>query len=108
MLAVSEAVNAAPATPAISIGYFATQSVIHYVRKTIEYFAEGDWQCLHDIALGALAARITLRTRTVFAKAAQPGTPVNFELPVGACDCHTHIIGDPEKIPFVSGRVYTP
>jgi hypothetical protein len=48
MLAVSEVVNAAPATPAISIGYFATQSVIHYVRKTIEYFAEGDWQCLHD------------------------------------------------------------
>lgn len=61
-----------------------------------------------DIALGALAAGITLHTRTVFAKAAQPGTPVNFELPVGACDCHTHIIGDPEKFPFVSGRVYTP
>jgi transcriptional regulator len=36
------------ATPAISIGYFAKQSVIHYVRKTIEYFAEGGWQCLHD------------------------------------------------------------
>jgi hypothetical protein len=48
MLAVSEVVNAAPATPAISIGHFAKQSVIHYVRKMIEYFAAGDWQCLHD------------------------------------------------------------
>jgi predicted TIM-barrel fold metal-dependent hydrolase len=33
---------------------------------------------------------------------------VNFEVPAGACDCHTHIHGDPEKFPFFSGRVYTP
>ncbi len=46
--------------------------------------------------------------RAAFAKAAQPSTPVKFDVPAGACDCHTHIHGDPEKFPFFSGRVYTP
>ena len=41
-------------------------------------------------------------------KAAQPSTPVNFDVPAGACDCHTHIHGDPEKFPFAATRVYTP
>ena len=45
---------------------------------------------------------------TAAAKAAQPSTPVNFDVPAGACDCHTHIHGDPEKFPFFAGRVYTP
>jgi predicted TIM-barrel fold metal-dependent hydrolase len=44
----------------------------------------------------------------VLAKASQPSTAVNFDVPAGACDCHTHIHGDPEKFPFFSGRVYTP
>lgn len=35
-------------------------------------------------------------------------TPVNFDVPAGACDCHTHIHGDPKVFPFFSGRVYTP
>ena len=47
-------------------------------------------------------------TRIVFAKASQPATPVNFDVPAGACDCHTHIHGDPETFPFFAGRVYTP
>ena len=46
--------------------------------------------------------------RTSFAKAAQPATAVNFDIPAGACDCHTHIHGDPETFPYFSGRVYTP
>jgi predicted TIM-barrel fold metal-dependent hydrolase len=46
--------------------------------------------------------------RTVFGKAPQPSTPLNFEVPAGACDCHTHIHGDPAKFPFYSGRSYTP
>jgi predicted TIM-barrel fold metal-dependent hydrolase len=33
---------------------------------------------------------------------------VNFDVPAGAVDCHTHIHGDPAKFPFFSGRVYTP
>ena len=46
--------------------------------------------------------------RNTLAKASQPSTPVNFDVPAGACDCHTHIHGDPEKFPFFAGRVYTP
>src|SRR5471032_2230458 len=38
----------------------------------------------------------------------QPPTPVNFDVPAGACDCHTHIHGDPAKFPYFEGRVYTP
>jgi len=48
-----------------------------------------------SIAGGAL-----LRARASFAMAAQPATPVSFEVPRGACDCHTHIHGDPGKFPF--------
>lgn len=33
---------------------------------------------------------------------------VSFEVPAGACDCHTHIHGDPAPFPFFPGRVYTP
>jgi len=61
-----------------------------------------------DILVGALAAGVIMRTRTSFAKAAQPATPVNFDVPAGACDCHTHIHGDPGKFPYFAGRVYTP
>ena len=49
-----------------------------------------------------------MRNRTALATAAQPSTPVNFDVPAGACDCHTHIHGDPEKFPFFAGRTYTP
>ena len=56
-----------------------------------------------SIAGGAL-----LRAGASFARAAQPATPVSFEVPRGACDCHTHIHGDPGKFPFFPGRVYTP
>ena len=61
-----------------------------------------------EILVGMIAVGAIMRTRTSFAKAAQPATPVSFDVPDGACDCHTHIHGDPEKFPFFSGRVYTP
>ena len=61
-----------------------------------------------DVLIGALAAGATMHIRSAFAKASQPATPVNFDVPAGACDCHTHIHGDPEKFPFFPGRVYTP
>jgi predicted TIM-barrel fold metal-dependent hydrolase len=44
----------------------------------------------------------------LFAKSAQPSTKVNFDVPAGACDCHVHIFGDPQRYPFFAGRVYTP
>ena len=40
--------------------------------------------------------------------ASQPATPVTFEVPAGACDCHTHIHGDPAKFPWFTERTYTP
>jgi len=46
--------------------------------------------------------------RSAFARASQPRTPVNFEVPRNACDCHTHIIGDPARFPMWPGRAYTP
>jgi len=61
-----------------------------------------------EVLVGAIAAGVIMRTRTSFAKAAQPATPVNFDVPAGACDCHTHIHGDPGKFPYFAGRVYTP
>ena len=45
------------------------------------------------------------------AAAAAPSTvktPVDFEVPRGACDCHVHVFGDPNKFPFAPDRVYTP
>ncbi len=44
----------------------------------------------------------------VLAKASQPSTPVNFDVPVGSCDCHTHIYGDPAQFPYIPRRAYTP
>jgi predicted TIM-barrel fold metal-dependent hydrolase len=60
------------------------------------------------ILLASIAAGVTMPNRTALAKASQPSTPVNFDVPAGACDCHTHIHGDPEKFPFFARRVYTP
>ena len=42
------------------------------------------------------------------ASASQPHTPVNFDVPPGACDAHTHIFGDPARFPWTPSRVYTP
>ncbi len=61
-----------------------------------------------EILIGAIAAAATMHMRTSHAKASQPATPVNFDVPAGACDCHTHIHGDPGTFPYFPGRVYTP
>src|SRR5438128_186340 len=60
------------------------------------------------VLIASIAAGVTMRHQTAQATASQPSTPVNFDVPAGACDCHTHIHGDPEKFPFFAGRVYTP
>src|ERR687888_798918 len=54
------------------------------------------------------AAASTLAPRLALAKASQPGTPVNFEVPPLACDCHTHIHGDMREFPMSPSRIYTP
>jgi predicted TIM-barrel fold metal-dependent hydrolase len=60
------------------------------------------------ILLGTIATGIAMPTRRARANASQPATPVNFDVPAGACDCHTHIFGAAEQFPFFPGRVYTP
>src|SRR3984957_14888452 len=61
-----------------------------------------------DAIIGAMTAAAVMPTRQSLAKASQPATPVNFDVPADACDCHTHIHGNPEQFPFFAGRVYTP
>ena len=37
----------------------------------------------------------------------EPRAP-RFDVPVGACDCHAHVLGPPEIYPYVADRSYTP
>src|SRR5437867_1833600 len=59
-------------------------------------------QLLFAATAAALAPRLAL------AKASQPATAVNFEVPPLACDCHTHIHGDMREFPMSPNRIYTP
>ena len=61
-----------------------------------------------EVLIGGIAAAAVMHARFSFAKASQPSTAVNFDVPAGACDCHTHIHGDPAKYPWFAGRTYTP
>ena len=62
------------------------------------------------ILLGSMAAGAAAiwPPKLLMSKASQPSTPVDFAVPPNACDCHTHIFGDPHQFPFFSGRTYTP
>jgi predicted TIM-barrel fold metal-dependent hydrolase len=62
-----------------------------------------------DVLMIAPLTAAALRQSTrVPAGAAQPSTRVTFEVPPGACDCHTHVFGDPRRFPFTPNRTYTP
>jgi predicted TIM-barrel fold metal-dependent hydrolase len=61
-----------------------------------------------EALIGAAAGGALMGSRAIFAKASQPATPVNFAIPAHACDCHTHIFGDPARFPFIPGRTFTP
>jgi predicted TIM-barrel fold metal-dependent hydrolase len=54
------------------------------------------------------AAAAIRRSRHSDATASQLSTAVTFTVPASACDCHTHIFGDPQRFPFAAGRTYTP
>ena len=62
------------------------------------------------LALAPLAASsLALRSMTsVPAGPSQPSTRVAFDVPDGACDCHTHVFGDSRQFAFAAGRTYTP
>jgi predicted TIM-barrel fold metal-dependent hydrolase len=55
--------------------------------------------------LSAAALRQSARSS---AQASQPSTAVTFDVPAGACDCHTHVFGDRRRFPFTPNRTYTP
>jgi predicted TIM-barrel fold metal-dependent hydrolase len=63
-----------------------------------------------DALLGGVAYTFELLRRRASASAAasQPSTRVAFDVPSGACDCHTHIFGNAQQFPFAPTRVYTP
>jgi predicted TIM-barrel fold metal-dependent hydrolase len=54
------------------------------------------------VAAGAMA--VVRPPASVRATASQPSTPVNFAVPKGACDCHTHIFCDPQRFPRAHPR----
>jgi 2-pyrone-4,6-dicarboxylate lactonase len=35
-------------------------------------------------------------------------TPPTFDVPKGACDCHVHVFGPPDRFPMAADRRYTP
>ena len=60
------------------------------------------------VAAAAAGAALSGRTTRAQAGPSQPRTAVTFDMPPGACDCHTHVFGDPARFPFAAGRRYTP
>jgi hypothetical protein len=56
---------------------------------------------------GATAVISAVQAGDLLAKASQPSTPVNFEVPAGACDC-TRIFMGIGSGQFFAGRVYMP
>jgi predicted TIM-barrel fold metal-dependent hydrolase len=63
---------------------------------------------LAEATAGFTAAATICGGNGLLANASQPSTPVRFAVPNGACDCHTHVFGDPRRFPFAPGRTYTP
>jgi predicted TIM-barrel fold metal-dependent hydrolase len=64
-----------------------------------------------DILVAAAAAGTAAFGRRVVGQTgpSAPGlTAVNFAVPPGACDCHTHVIGDARRFPLNPSRTYTP
>jgi predicted TIM-barrel fold metal-dependent hydrolase len=60
--------------------------------------------------IGAAGATMTsiVGTASGLARGSRPVAPIRFSVPKGACDCQTHVFGDPLRFPFSSGRSYTP
>jgi hypothetical protein len=47
------------------------------------------------LLIGAAAGLLEARSRAA---------AVAFNVPPGACDCHTHVFADPAEFPFWTGR----
>ena len=60
---------------------------------------------LSGIAATGLAGSLT---RGISAETPPSITPVRFDVPEGASDCHVHVFGDARRFPFAASRTYTP
>lgn len=60
-----------------------------------------------EVLIGSFATGALIIRRLGFANASQPIAAVKFDVPVKACDCHTHIF-DPRQFPYSPDRTYTP
>ena len=60
---------------------------------------------LSGIAATGLAGSLKLG---ISAETPHSITPVRFDVPEGACDCHVHVFGDGRRFPFAASRTYTP
>src|SRR6266403_1333737 len=61
-----------------------------------------------EVLIGAAAAGAAALVRggtTALASASQPSTPVNFDVPPGACDTHTHVFGDRQRFQEAVDRI---
>jgi predicted TIM-barrel fold metal-dependent hydrolase len=57
------------------------------------------------MAAGGLAPSLRL---TISPESPHSITPIQFDVPERACDCHVHVFGDPGRFPFAASRTYTP
>src|SRR5215475_13737705 len=60
---------------------------------------------LTGMAAGGLARSLRL---SISPKDPHSSTPVQFDVPQKACDCHVHVFGDASRFPFAESRTYTP
>ena len=60
-----------------------------------------------EVVIGSFATGALIIRRLGFANASRPIASVKFDVPVKACDCHTHIF-DPRQFPYSPDRTYTP
>jgi len=61
-----------------------------------------------NFVTGAMATGVLMSGQSSNAVESEPSTPVNFEIPAHACDCHTHFYGDVVQFPLSPQHVYTP
>ena len=60
---------------------------------------------LTGMAAGGMAPSLRL---TISPEIPHSITPIQFDVPERACDCHVHVFGDPGRFPFAASRTYTP
>ena len=67
---------------------------------------------LAQVAVGGAGFAVGVQPVTAAAQCVNQGeaeiSPVNFEVPEGACDTHVHVFPDSARFPFWKERIYTP